>query len=60
MAVLDNGIHALEVDLLYRSNGHHGFLQVGHDQADTTGVQVDLFLNILQTYEVKKIWLDIK
>jgi hypothetical protein len=60
LAVLDSGIRSFEVDLLFRSNGRRGFFEVGHDEADAIGVKVDLFLNNLRTYEVKKIWLDIR
>lgn len=58
--VLDDGIRSLEIDLIFRTSGHYGFFEIGHDESDATGVKFDLFLNVLQNYEIKKIWLDVK
>ncbi len=58
--VLDDGIRSLEIDLIFRTSGHYGFFEIGHDETDATGVKFDLFLNVLQNYEIKKIWLDVK
>jgi len=57
-SVLDNGIRSLEIDLIFREG--YGFFEIGHDELDATGVKFDIFLNILQNYEIKKIWLDVK
>jgi heptose-I-phosphate ethanolaminephosphotransferase len=58
--ILDDGIRSLEIDLIFRDSEHHGYFEVGHDEFDATGAKFDLFLNVLQDYEIKKIWLDIK
>lgn len=58
--VLDDDFRSLELDLIFRTSGHYGFFEIGHDENDARGVKFDRFLNILQNYEMKKIWLDIK
>jgi hypothetical protein len=59
-AVIESGVRAFEVDLLFRQAGSDGYFEVGHDEADTREVRLDQFLDILQPYHLDKIWLDIK
>lgn len=59
-AVLDGGIRSFEMDLLFRVDEQDRFFEVGHDEANATGVELDLFLEILKTFQVGRIWMDVK
>jgi hypothetical protein len=59
-SILDSGFRSLEIDLLFRASGINGYFEIGHDEADATGVKLDVFLSVMQNYKIKKMWFDIK
>lgn len=60
MAILDNGIQSLEVDLTFRKVEGKCFFEVGHGINDLSGLAFDSFLNITAKHDMKKLWMDLK
>jgi len=58
--IFKNNIRSFEIDLLFRSIDEESYFEVGHHVETATGVRFEVVLKLIQPYQPKKIWLDIK
>jgi len=59
-SVLGAGIRSIELDVMFRKQGSRGYFEIGHDEHETNGQTFASYLDILQDYPMKKIWMDVK
>lgn len=59
-AILGNGFRSMETDVWFYADENGSGFQVGHDGSESNGIRLDQFLETMQPYEPRKIWLDIK
>ncbi|NOR51968.1 MAG: hypothetical protein GQ470_05055 [Gammaproteobacteria bacterium] len=59
-AIFDSDIRSFELDLIFRQQGEQGYFEIGHDEEEVKGRTFESYLALLQTYPIKKIWMDVK
>jgi len=59
-AIFESGIRSFELDLMFRQQGDQGYFEIGHDEKEAEGRTFESYLALLQTYSIKKIWMDVK
>lgn len=58
--VLNDGISAFEIDLMFVGEGSSGHLIVGHDSKTRSNITLEEFLKLLPMDKIEKIWFDVK
>lgn len=58
--VLNDGISAIELDLMFVDEGSGGHLIVGHDFKTLSNITLDEFLKLLPMDKIEKMWFDVK
>lgn len=59
-SIINHGIRSFELDLMFRERGDQGYFEIGHDEKEAKGRTFESYLARLQTYSIKKIWIDVK
>jgi len=59
-AVLGSGIRSFELDVQFRKQGESGYFEIGHDDHEAKGQTFESYLEFIQDYPIKKIWMDVK
>lgn len=58
--LINDGVRAFELDLMFVDDSHGGYLIVGHDSKAQSNIKLHEFMRLLPTNKIEKIWFDVK